>query len=68
MNNSKPCFFWIDNSLKEENQIIIAICEECQKKEKKENAWFWKDGYGNFDVNCHICNTYINKINPESKQ
>ena len=65
--SSKPCFFWIDSSLKEEDQMIVAICKECQEKEKKENQWFWKEGYGNFDINCHICNAYINKINPESK-
>jgi hypothetical protein len=67
MDKDIPCFFWIDNSLNEEDQIVVAICEECQKTQKKENAWFWKDGYGNFDVNCHICNCFIKKINPERK-
>lgn len=57
-----PCYFWIDSNLPENDQLIVAICKDCQQKEKKENAWFWEHGYGNFSINCHICKKFIKKV------
>jgi len=62
---TESCYFWIDKKNLDE-QIIVAICKECQLKIQKKDAWFWEHGYGNFDVDCHFCKKLINKFNPES--
>ncbi len=62
----KDCFFYIDTSLDKDKQKIQSICVECYNKNfKDKNCWFWNGknlGYGPWDINCDICNCFINEI------
>jgi hypothetical protein len=65
--HNKPCYFWIDNSVPFEEQVVVAICESCQNSKQLKNAWFWQDKYGNFDINCHICNCAIHNFDQKAR-
>lgn len=63
----KPCYWYTDQSLPVEEQIISAICLECQKKHSIK-GWYWAgdiNGYGDYDLNCSKCNLFIHQKSPE---
>jgi len=55
----EPSYWWIDTNLPEEEQVVSAICIECQKN-KKLQAWYWDGDYVD-DLNCKLCNKIIYK-------
>ena len=61
----KNCFFYIDSSLKQEEQKIQSICVDCyNNKHKNKKCWFWngeKLGYGPWQINCDYCNSVIHE-------
>ena len=60
-NIQEDCYFWIDNSIPEENRTMNIMCVFCQK-EKKIDAWFWQGstkGYGPFEYTCCFCGKVI---------
>jgi hypothetical protein len=61
---SKSCYFFEDTSSPPDERGMLAICEECCKKEDSSfNGWFWdsKKGYGDYNLECHKCKTVIHK-------
>ena len=53
------CYFIIAD----ENSPIVTVCTDCLKN--TENAYFWHGsvkGYGNYDLNCSLCQNQINKV------
>ena len=62
----EDCYFWIDQSLPEEKQIMNVLCIECHDTKHPELGWFWKGsekGYGPFDFICEICGKTIHTPN-----
>ena len=56
------CYWYI----KEEK--MVAACVECNNQELK--SWFWagsEQGYGDYDLECSICQKIIHKRNNETK-
>lgn len=55
----KNCYWIVDDA---EDPKMKAICTKCHKI--KKIGWFWdgeKKGYGDYDLNCDVCNEIINK-------
>ncbi len=55
----EDCYWYLDES---SEPRIVAKCVECNKKDNL--GWFWngkKIGYGDYDLNCSICNKVIYK-------
>ena len=67
MNNTtqnEDCYFYIDGSVPEEEQVISCRCVECEKK-NQSSGWFWqgsKTGYGKNNVTCKMCGHQISAI------
>ena len=65
-NIKKSCYFITD-----EKQIIRAICEKCTSKSpENQRGWFWngqKSGYGDYDLNCFLCDDVIHKRDKNDK-
>ena len=56
------CFFFVEGSEEQENQIIRASCVECMKDKKIPHSMFWpgsEKGYGPFKYSCIFCNKII---------
>jgi hypothetical protein len=57
------CYFYIDESLPIEDQVVESICVDCHKKSYKDKpCWFWHGenlGYGPWDIKCKVCNNFI---------
>jgi len=54
------CYFIIAD----ENLPIVTVCTDCLKT-NDENAYFWQGsvkGYGNYDLECSLCQKSINKV------
>ncbi len=65
----EPCFWYVDITLPEEDQIISACCIECQKISNLK-AWYWPGdevGYGDYDLNCSFCNKILHKREDEAQ-
>jgi hypothetical protein len=59
----KDCYFWIDNTLPEDERMLNILCKECHKQHYAEDfGWFWEGsvkGYGPFDYKCGKCEKII---------
>lgn len=54
---------------KNNQDIVVCICEKCHKE--KESGWYWpgiEKGYGNYDCKCHFCNEIINQRKEEYEE
>jgi len=65
------CYWYIDESVPENEQKISAMCEQCHKT--KQAGWFWKgkeQGYGDYDVSCSLCKTpiYIRETHAKNQE
>ncbi len=52
---SMNCYFWVDETVSEEDRLVNAMCEECHDKTPKTPSWFWEGsvkGYGPYDYVC----------------
>lgn len=63
------CYWYIDGRVPENERKMLACCTECYKNNKlidekgNKAGWFWQGsirGYGDYDLNCSICNKIIN--------
>jgi hypothetical protein len=69
---SENCYFWLDASLPQEQQIFNVMCEKCHEKNPNV-GWFWEGsekGYGPFDFVCKTCGHVVyspNEKNEENK-
>ena len=60
-------FWWHDTSLPEEEQCMRGLCVKCATE--RGIGMFWpgkRMGYGNYDLNCFLCNTPIYLRDKES--
>lgn len=56
------CYFWIDNKIAENEQIMNMMCLDCHQDKHPELGWYWegsKKGYGPFEYKCDICGKII---------
>lgn len=63
MKIQEDCYFYIDENTIKEKKTMSVLCINCY--EKNPAGWHWPGkvrGYGPFDVNCTICNAFVNKI------
>lgn len=56
------CYFWIDQSIPEDNRGISVICENCHKK-NPDIGWFWdgNKGYGPYKIVCDLCQFVVHE-------
>lgn len=57
---NEDCYFYMDESLPEEQRTMNAMCVKCHKNENK--GWLWegsKRGYGPYEITCDICGYII---------
>lgn len=62
----EDCYFWIDQSVPEDEQKMNVLCVECHDEKRPELGWFWEGstkGYGPFDFICEICGRTIHTSN-----
>lgn len=62
----KNSYWYTDHSIEEKNRVIKVMCVECYNLNKSNTleTWFWpgeEKGYGDYDLNCSICNQEIYK-------
>jgi hypothetical protein len=65
-NAPENCYFWIDNTVPEEQRMMNVMCVECHDKNHPDlEAWFWEGikGYGPYDFICDKCGKVIHKAN-----
>lgn len=65
-NIPENCYFWIDNTVPEEQRMMNVMCVECHDtKHPTLEAWFWEGakGYGPYDFICDECGKVIHKAN-----
>lgn len=63
-NRKENCYFWIDNSIPEDERVFNIYCEGCRNKNPDKNCWFWEGsikGYGPYDYVCDECGKVIHK-------
>lgn len=54
--------FWFTEKDEDGDDIVRAMCIECHKKKNVGMFWPGKvQGYGDYDLNCAICETSIYK-------
>ena len=56
------CYFFIDEALPVEEQVMNCMCVACHEKQPK--GWFWegaRQGYGPYDLDCDICGSQIHR-------
>lgn len=64
----EDCFFFIDLAQPEETRCMSILCVECRSKHMPTTGWFYqgtKDGYGDYDYQCCICQKYVHKHTEE---
>ncbi len=58
----EDCYFFVDDSIPEDERTMSVLCTKCRDKEKPDLGWLWQGsifGYGPFDFICSICNHVI---------
>lgn len=66
-NEKKEDCYWFMIKENDGNKYVKPICVECVEKDKElkeKKGWFWegsKLGYGNYNLNCFVCNKIINE-------
>jgi len=56
------CYFYVDNTLPEEEQKISVMCLKCHDEKYPKVGWFWnaqEKGYGPFKYICSKCQNTI---------
>ena len=68
MKIQEDCYFYIDENTVKENKAMSVLCVNCH--EKNPLGWYWPGklkGYGHFNVNCTVCNAFVNKIEEDER-
>lgn len=63
LNMEEDCYFWIDQSVPEEEQTMNVLCVDCHQN-SPEVGWLWegsKKGYGPYDFICDNCKKVIHE-------
>lgn len=62
MMSTPDCYFFVDQSVPEEDQTVSPLCVECHDSKMPEVGWFYKgsvEGYGPFEYKCRVCGKVI---------
>ena len=68
MNTNVDCYFFVDQSVPEEEQTMSVLCIECHDEKSPTIGWFYKgstEGYGPFEYKCELCDKVIYKGDSE---
>lgn len=65
--HDKDCYIFLDmnNSIPEEQQKPVFLCQACRDSLRPDEGWFWpgETGYGPWDFKCNACGIYLHKHN-----
>lgn len=55
----KNCYLYVDSRLPINEQKMSVMCEDCHKTHNFGSFWSADRGYGNWLINCKLCNAII---------
>jgi len=67
----EDCYFWIDQSLPEDEQFMNVLCVECHNGKYPQLGWFWEGstkGYGPYDFTCGVCGKLVHAAPNNEKE